>query len=82
MFFSGIKIKFRKLHLGANSRFKEVPQSDWRGAGDKFSVINPAEEGGVYEAELETLGDDGNGDYDEIEEEDEEEEEAEDDLEA
>jgi hypothetical protein len=61
------------------TKTKLVPQSEWRGEGNKFSVRNPAEEGAVYEAEIETLGDDLEVMRREKEEEEEEEEEEDED---
>ena len=38
------------------TRTTEVPQSEWRGDGDKFSVKDPSPGGEIYEAELEMIG--------------------------
>ena len=36
---------------------KEVPESEWRGSGNKFWVQDPSGTGEMYEAELVTVGD-------------------------
>jgi hypothetical protein len=47
-----------------------IPESQWRGAGNKFSAQDAWGNGEVYEAELETIGDN----IDEIDNDDEMEE--------
>jgi hypothetical protein len=44
------------LHLPGKVNLKEIPESEWRGTGNKFSVPDFKEES-VYEAELELFGD-------------------------
>jgi hypothetical protein len=50
-------MKFSMLHLPGKVNLKEQPESEWRGEGDKFSVLDSVENS-VYEAELEMVGED------------------------